>query len=84
MPSGWCVSRYGAFMAANLLAHAGGLFACGIARRHGSHCCLCPTLLMRGWQVASKSHWLPIRLMTCPTHGPITESVNTGLQCTVD
>ena len=25
--------RYGAFMAANLLAHAGDLFACGIARR---------------------------------------------------
>lgn len=25
--------RYGAFMAANLLAHAGNLFACGIARR---------------------------------------------------
>ena len=39
--SAWFMCRYGAFMAANLLAHAGGLFACGIARRHGMPaCCL--------------------------------------------
>ena len=39
-------------MAANLLAHAGGLFACGIARRHGSQPAACDlTLLMQGCQV---------------------------------
>lgn len=47
--SGWWLSRYGAFMAANLLAHAGGLFACGLARRPGSRPAACdPTLLMQG------------------------------------
>ena len=30
---------YGAFMAANLLAHAGDLFACGIARSGGYNRC---------------------------------------------
>lgn len=42
--SGPCLA--GAFMTANLLAHAGHLFACGIARS-GVCCCCC------GWQPCS-------------------------------
>lgn len=44
---------YGAFMAANLLAHAGDLFACGIARSGAFNRTLTPF----GFQAEERSYW---------------------------
>ena len=50
---------YGAFMAANLLAHAPELFACGIARSGAYNRTLTPF----GFQVSSKGQTAPVPML---------------------